>query len=681
MKRLVNASPSLFKAPCTDQSYHDQDQLLSKGVLDSSSLSFKLDSPIHSLSSTDHVLLLTTTGKVYGWGDNEHSQVFFSGPCEIPTPTKLPLSDVISISAGSKYSLALTSEGSLYAWGNNINHRISSSEDEEVSLTKQEVCYSLKTIFAGECVSLALTNDNRLIYFLKHNEYNLIEGVVDIKSVETFLDNFVAITSKNEVYFGYFDIDSLKYTVSKLNVDLLRDFNFSSGCFSLNSTSLFFIDNNSEVWELPINGNSVSVPVKIEGLTSVKLIKAGEGLLSAVSNENNVLLLGDVSVISPLYEHMKQPIFINKFNDINSIYFGEECLFGVSSSYVYSLGRNDKGQLGTGDLDGRDSPTLSISFASLIRKEKSKSVNLSLSLIQSVLEIYLQKLGKQTNDFLFLNAQFLAKCAISKRVVSTAKKLLKKFTFDEVLTDPFNLLLTPHFSKLELQFNRAFSGDIVFIPTITELCLWTNDLGHDQFILGYFPNLTQLSIFRNDLFNYEQVETELDWSGAINLNYIELHYPLKVFPLLPTSLLKLVINCVCTLPNLSYLESLKELVININDISNSVVEGKVLLPQSLRSLSVNNCGSLSCLFGLANLQELNCTFEVFSNINAVNFPSLQFIGLNYAAFDSELCPFKFKSNNAIKSVYYLKNGYLLELTCFPHWVQYPKLDELYNVLE
>ena len=79
-----------------------------------------------------HSLALTTTGKVYAWGDNSHGQLGDGNYLEqnLPVPVDLPSGVVVrQIAAGDGsdngleggYSLALTSTGAIYAWGDNAS--------------------------------------------------------------------------------------------------------------------------------------------------------------------------------------------------------------------------------------------------------------------------------------------------------------------------------------------------------------------------------------------------------------------------------------------------------------------------------------------------------------------------------------------------------------------------------
>jgi alpha-tubulin suppressor-like RCC1 family protein len=65
-------------------------------------------------------LALTKNGKVYGFGDNEHSQLG-AGPRRIFQPALVPLpSGMVRIYAGCRFAFGLTKKGALVAWGCNL---------------------------------------------------------------------------------------------------------------------------------------------------------------------------------------------------------------------------------------------------------------------------------------------------------------------------------------------------------------------------------------------------------------------------------------------------------------------------------------------------------------------------------------------------------------------------------
>jgi len=86
---------------------------------------------IHVSLGSLHSILVTSNGRLFTWGNNEHGQLGDMTiqsrlkPIEITNHFKL-LSDekVVFIQSGRDFSLALTTIGQVYAWGNNKNGQL-----------------------------------------------------------------------------------------------------------------------------------------------------------------------------------------------------------------------------------------------------------------------------------------------------------------------------------------------------------------------------------------------------------------------------------------------------------------------------------------------------------------------------------------------------------------------------
>ncbi|KAL0213917.1 hypothetical protein P9112_006101 [Eukaryota sp. TZLM1-RC] len=150
---------------------------------------------------------------------------------------------------------------------------------------------------------------------------------------------------------------------------------------------------------------------------------------------------------------------------------------------------------------------------------------------------------------------------------------------------------------------------------------------------------------------------------------------------LPTSLVKLVFkHPAIEATDLSYLTSSKKLVLleygfYFGDfVLNRILEGELHLPQSIFRLDISFLKIVSIDIHLPNLKELVTYDAVPNNITEQNFPSLKFIQLlsfyEDVLIDSTLSPTKLVNQGLIKSVKLIKNGCLVELSCFPCWIQY-----------
>jgi len=126
------------------------------------------DRPLPAVAAgKTHSLVLTESGEVYAWGDNDDGQLGLGDREERLTPTKVEgLPKVKAIAAGGAHSLALTESGEVYAWGWNREGQLGLGEmgDWKVRLTptKVEGLPKVKAIAAGGGYSLALTESGEV---------------------------------------------------------------------------------------------------------------------------------------------------------------------------------------------------------------------------------------------------------------------------------------------------------------------------------------------------------------------------------------------------------------------------------------------------------------------------------------------------------------------------------------
>jgi len=123
---------------------------------------------------TDHVLALTTTGRVYAWGNGQQFQmgrrVLERSRTNALTPRALALHKIRLIGAGSYHSFAVNTDGDVFAWGLNQFGQCGVGEGGEdgASITTPTLVEGLKGydivwIGGGEHHSLALTRDGKLL--------------------------------------------------------------------------------------------------------------------------------------------------------------------------------------------------------------------------------------------------------------------------------------------------------------------------------------------------------------------------------------------------------------------------------------------------------------------------------------------------------------------------------------
>jgi alpha-tubulin suppressor-like RCC1 family protein len=121
-----------------------------------------------------HSLAVTTTGRVYAWGNGSSGQLGNGSTSNSSTPSLVNFTGLLSgetiqqVSGGAYHSISVTTSGRIYAWGYNGNGElgdettINRSSPKLISLTGLQGGETVQMVVAGSYHSLALTTNNRI---------------------------------------------------------------------------------------------------------------------------------------------------------------------------------------------------------------------------------------------------------------------------------------------------------------------------------------------------------------------------------------------------------------------------------------------------------------------------------------------------------------------------------------
>ncbi|KAL0211038.1 hypothetical protein P9112_009336 [Eukaryota sp. TZLM1-RC] len=288
-----------------------------------------------------------------------------------------------------------------------------------------------------------------------------------------------------------------------------------------------------------------------------------------------------------------------------------------------------------------------------------------ISLIKLIYFEYLQYLKNLFGVSPYAKVRIFTKSGISKKVAKFAKQVIDGFEF---LRDPHDLNLNENICDLQLCISTDFKGPKVINTRIQKLDVYYNEVDYDVELLSLFPNV---EVVKLRALPYCNRLPFLNLAHLSNLKCLELDGSFNIEQL-PTSLVKLVLkHSVLLVSDLSYLTSLKELV--CFGSSRAIVKGEILLPQCIVRLEVEPTSASQFEIQLPNLKELIFHGRDVANFTEQNFPSLKFVRLikpdNYSM--SVISPIKHIEHGVIVCVKLIKNSYLVELSCFPWWIQYP----------
>ncbi|MGJ5814091.1 RCC1-like domain-containing protein [Paludibaculum fermentans] len=114
-----------------------------------------------------HVLVLTSLGRVWGWGQNLHGQLGTGDTAARAGFVEVPrLSEVTAIAAGAQHSVALKSDGTVWAWGANTEGQL--GDGSLVNRTRPGMVPGLRDvsmIAAGTLFTVALKGDGSVWAF------------------------------------------------------------------------------------------------------------------------------------------------------------------------------------------------------------------------------------------------------------------------------------------------------------------------------------------------------------------------------------------------------------------------------------------------------------------------------------------------------------------------------------
>jgi len=167
------------------------------------------DEKIIDFSAFNHSLALTSSGRIYSWGDNRQGQLGDGSIVDKSHPTLININllageTVIKIDAGQNTSFAITNLGNLYSWGSDNHYARGTEQGMQGSLRPLKVNFSIlnpnekiSEISSNMYYSVAVTNQNRVITWGR-NDYGQL-GYRSFSNMEFKPTVIAGITNNLEV--------------------------------------------------------------------------------------------------------------------------------------------------------------------------------------------------------------------------------------------------------------------------------------------------------------------------------------------------------------------------------------------------------------------------------------------------------------------------------------------------
>lgn len=277
-------------------------------------------------ASPTHVLILTNSGEVYGWGRNGNGQLgdgtLNNQTTSLTRVKNLP--SIAAISVGFNTSYALTEQGDLYTWGFESYGELGDGQEYSLHMVpiKIEGLPQIKQIDGGSSFTVALTNSGDVYTFGNNSLGQLgdgttvnslaplkISGLSNVSAISSDYNDAMALTASGEVY-------------------------------SWGNNSSGQLGDNSKI--------SRSIPVKVSGLPVIKAFSAGLYHSLALAENGAVYgwgsnQHGQLGLESD--EDQLTPILISSFPNTQSVIAGSNISYIHSDlNEVYSLGKNEPGE-------------------------------------------------------------------------------------------------------------------------------------------------------------------------------------------------------------------------------------------------------------------------------------------------------------------------------------------------
>ena len=271
-------------------------------------------------------------GFIWSFGDNKYGQLGTGNKKKLKVPQKLQnIPPVISVSCGYNYTLIITDDDNLWSCGGNHFGQLCHGDKEDRSNPQQTSFSNISKLSAG-CYHSLFQNNKGEIFSCGYNAYG-------------------------QCGLGHFNDHQITPSlIPNLPSNIVH---FVCGCHQslfLDSKGNVFSVGDNEEGQLGLGHNTnQNVMNKIPNIPPIKTISCVSRSCYLIDFEGNLWIFG-YNELGQLghgdEKNINTPKIINTLKDIQQISYGS-CGFHFfaknSQNQIFVTGRNDYGQLGTGD--------------------------------------------------------------------------------------------------------------------------------------------------------------------------------------------------------------------------------------------------------------------------------------------------------------------------------------------
>ena len=331
----------------------------------------------------DHTITLSDDGTVYSFGNNGEGQLGLGHNKNVSLPTTIPnLPKINAISCGWGFTVCVDYEGFVWSFGNNDAGQLGTGNTVDFNVPqKLQNIPPVLSVSCGAERTLMITHDSDLWSWGKNGFGELCHGDIEDRSYpqKTSFSNISKVSSgyshsifqnnKGQIFscgdneygqcgLGHFD--SPQITPSLIPNLPSNIFHFVCGDYHS-----LFLDSEGNVYSIGNNNDgqlglglkrNQNELIKIPNIPPIKIISCGGSSCYLIDFEGNLWTFGDnyygqLGHNDSCKTH-KIPKIVNSLKNIQQISYGscgEHFFVKNCQNQIFVLGKNDYGQLGTGD--------------------------------------------------------------------------------------------------------------------------------------------------------------------------------------------------------------------------------------------------------------------------------------------------------------------------------------------
>lgn len=303
-----------------------------------------------------HTLAVAKDGSLYGWGCNSFGQITGTYPSNYEESTNIGeptfmIGNIKQASAGGGLSAAVTTSGALIVWGGAYSEEGPSSRVIKTDVAAVEVG-------SGHSGVLFILNPDGIVEVMNaatRSAKKVMDGVQEIHGVEGYNASCLALKKDGSLWLiesGQFGDDT---QTTRIMNDVISAAAYSRDLLEYEDKPLYVVNKAGQLLK-SVDSNLKNFSVVMEGIVSVS---AGRTHALAVTTEGKVVAwgsngYGQLGSGGTVFETEK-PVAVTGMNNALFVTVGGGGSFALvvkSDHSLWACGINDRGQLGSGTIQG-----------------------------------------------------------------------------------------------------------------------------------------------------------------------------------------------------------------------------------------------------------------------------------------------------------------------------------------